>query len=259
LFFTFGYSVEKVNHPEWIKDAIFYQIFPERFHNGDESNDPTLESIKGSWPHDTESAWQKSPWSSDWYKLQPWEEENKKGFGYNAQRRRYGGDIKGIIDKLDYLEDLGINTIYLNPIFHAPSLHKYDAAYYHHVDAYFGPSPKNDLEIISSEDHANPAKWQWTSADKLFLSLVEKAHQKNIRIILDGVFNHTGLNFWAFKDVVNNGEKSAFKDWYTINAWDNPETPENEFDFSGWAGVKELPEFKEDDSQDGTDPLIGFY
>lgn len=234
-------------HPEWVKDAIFYQIFPERFNNADRTNDPTLESLTGSWPYDTKSAWHINPWTADWYKLQPWEEANGRGFNYNSQRRRFGGDIQGVIDKLDYLSDLGINTIYLNPIFHAPSLHKYDAAYYHHVDAFFGPDPQADLELIKNEDHGNPEKWVWTNADKLFLKLVETAHRKGIRIILDGVFNHTGTQFWAFKDIVKNGPQSEYKDWYTIKSWDDPATEENEFDYAGWVGVKDLPELKEDE------------
>jgi cyclomaltodextrinase / maltogenic alpha-amylase / neopullulanase len=248
FFNFFGFFTEQINHCEWVKDAVFYQIFPERFNNGDRSNDPTLASLRGAYPHDVSSEWHISPWTSDWYRLQPWEEANQKGFAYNAQRRRYGGDIQGILDKLDYLADLGINTIYINPIFHSPSLHKYDAAYYHHVDAYFGPSPQGDLEIIAAEDHGDPSKWQWTAADKLFLSLVKKAHQMNIRVILDGVFNHTGINFWAFKDVVSKGKNSKYRDWYTIKAWDNPATSENEFKYEGWAGVKELPELREDEN-----------
>jgi len=236
------------DHPQWVKEAVFYQIFPDRFNNGDPNNDPTKESINGSWPHDNESAWMISPWTSDWYKLQPWEEENGKGFGHNVQRRRYGGDIQGIIDKLDYLHDLGINTIYINPVFHSPSLHKYDAASYHHIDAYFGPDPLTDLQIMESENSINPDDWQWTSADKLFLAFIKEAHKKNIKIVLDGVFNHTGINFWAFKDIIEKGQKSAYKDWYIINSWDDPNTSENEFDYAGWVGVKELPELNEDEN-----------
>jgi len=232
--------------PEWVRHAVFYQIFPERFNNGDLTNDPTLVSEKGAWPHDDRKAWHISPWTSDWYKLQAWEKANGRGFGYNSQCRRYGGDIQGIINKLDYLLKLGINTIYINPVFYAPSLHKYDAACYHHIDPYFGPNPNADILLMAKENPADSDDWRWTTADKLFLNLLKKAHLKNIRIILDGVFNHTGLNFWAFKDVQQNGLKSAFKDWYIIKAWDNPLTPQNEFDYAGWVGVRDLPEFAED-------------
>jgi len=248
LMFLTNESITKPVHPEWVKDAIFYQIFPERFNNGDLKNDPDFNSLLGSWPHDNINRWEISPWTSDWYKLQPWEAENGKGFSYNAQRRRYGGDIQGIIDKLDYLSDLGINTIYLNPVFHSPSLHKYDAATYHHVDPHFGPNPKLDINIIENEKPHGFDEWQWTSADKLFLSLVEKAHDKNIKIILDGVFNHTGINFFAFKDIIKKGKMSVYNDWYFINNWDNPATSGNEFNYKGWMGVKELPELKENEN-----------
>jgi len=233
-------------NPSWIPDACFYQIFPERFRNGDPSNDPDRASLDGSWPHDTISAWQKSPWTSDWYKLQPWEEANGKGFNFNVQRRRYGGDIQGIIDKLDYIKELGVNVIYLNPIFESPSLHKYDAANYTHIDDNFGPNPKHDREIVRTEIPDDPATWIWTTADQLFLNLVREAHSRNIRIILDGVFNHVGIRHWAFRDVEKNGAASRFKDWFTVKSWDNPATAVNEFDYVGWVGVRELPELSED-------------
>jgi len=233
-------------YPAWVKNAIFYQIFPERFRNADPSNDPQIPDLKGSWPHAEVTVWQVHPWTSDWYRLQPWEEQNGEGFGYNAQLRRYGGDIQGIIDKLDYLSDLGITALYLNPVFESPSLHKYDATYYHHIDDNFGPDPQKDKELIATEDFDDPSSWKWTTADKLFLELLEKAHDKNIRVIIDGVFNHVGLTFWAFDDVKRNGEKSAYKDWFTIKQYDDPATEENEFEYEGWLGVKELPEFRED-------------
>jgi glycosidase len=233
-------------YPNWVKSAIFYQIFPERFRNGDPSNDPQIPDLKGSWPHTDVKIWQVHPWTSDWYKLQPWEEQNGEGFGHNAQLRRYGGDIQGIIDKLDYLSDLGITAIYLNPVFEAPSLHKYDATYYHHIDDNFGPNPKKDKQIIATEDFNDPSTWKWTTADQLFLDFLKQAHDKNIRVIIDGVFNHVGMTFWAFEDVKKNGEKSVYKDWFTIRQYDDPATEANEFDYEGWIGVKELPEFRED-------------
>ena len=95
--------------PEWSKDAIWYQIFPERFRNGDKSNDPTIDTLDGTWPFEPVREWEISPWGSDWYELQEWEIKTNQDFYYNAQRRRYGGDIQGIIDKLDYLEKLGVN------------------------------------------------------------------------------------------------------------------------------------------------------
>ena len=121
ILFTFIIVNTSNGSLEWSKDAIWYQIFPERFRNGDTSNDPTIETLDGTWPFDPVEEWQISPWGSDWYKMQKWELKTGKDFYYVAQRRRYGGDIQGIIDKLDYLEDLGVNALYLNPVFESPS------------------------------------------------------------------------------------------------------------------------------------------
>ncbi len=233
--------------PEWAKTVVWYQIFPERFRNGDTSNDPAIETIKGSWPHDNTSPWQVHPWTSDWYKLQASELQNGKDIWFNLQRRRYGGDIQGIIDKLDYLQELGIGAIYLNPVFEAPSLHKYDGATYHHIDPNFGPDPDGDRKMIAKEIPDDPSTWVWTSADKLFLKLVEEVHKRNMRIIIDGVFNHMGLNSWAFKDVVEKQQNSKYKDWFSIKSWDDP-VKGTKFEYEGWFGVRELPELREDES-----------
>lgn len=233
-------------NPGWHKSAIWYQIFPDRFYNGDPSNDPTIETLDGTWPYEKQVSWQVMPWTSDWYKPQPWEIENGGGFYYNAQLRRYGGDIQGIIDKLDYLNQLGINAIYLNPIFESPSAHKYGARFYHHVDNNFGPDPEGDELVWESEDPSNPKTWKWTSADKLFLELVKQVHERNMKIIIDGVFNHVGIPFWAFEDVRINGKDSQYADWFYIHFWDDSTTAIDEFDYEGWHGIKDLPVLKED-------------
>lgn len=233
--------------PDWARKVVWYQIFPERFRNGDPGNDPSLESIKGSWPHDYTSDWEVHNWTSDWYRLQPYEKKNGKDIWFNIQRRRYGGDIQGIIDKLDYLEDLGIGAIYLNPVFEAPSLHKYDGATFHHIDPHFGPDPKGDKELIKSEVPDDPSTWVWTEADKLFLKLINEVHARGIKIIIDGVFNHMGLNSWAFRDVVQNQQNSIYKDWFVIKSWDDPEKG-TKFDYEEWFGVRELPELREDEN-----------
>ena len=232
--------------PDWAKDAIWYQIFPERFCNGDATNDPTVESLVGTWPYETQTEWEVMPWTSDWYKLQPWEEKNERGFYYNAQLRRYGGDIQGIIDKLDYLENLGINAIYLNPVFESSSSHKYGCSMYHHIDNNFGPDPIGDEKQWKNEIPNKPETWQWTSADLLFLELIEKVHQRDMKIIIDGVFNHTGIPFWALQDVKLNGKNSEFADWFTIKSFDNPSTDKDEFEYECWFGITDLPELKED-------------
>ncbi len=247
--FWLGFSMNdnKEFVPNWAKKVVWYQIFPERFRNGDTSNDPTKESIYNSWPHDNESDWEVHPWTSDWYELQEYEKDNEKDVWFNIQRRRYGGDLQGIIDKLDYLKDLGVSALYLNPIFESPSLHKYDGATYHHVDPYFGPDPAKDKETIKSETPDDPSTWIWTEADKLFLNLIKEVHKRDMYIIIDGVFNHMGLNSWAFKDVLKSQKESKYADWFKIKSWDDEEKG-TKFDYTGWYGVRELPELKQDEN-----------
>ena len=227
--------------PEWAKHIIWYQIFPERFYNGDPSNDPIRERVGGP------EGWKISPWTGDWYRQSEWEKSLGDAFRDGVFMRRYGGDLQGIIDKLDYLQDLGISGLYLNPVFDAVSLHKYDTSYYHHVDRFFGPDPEGDVAIMEQEDPNDPSTWQWTSADKLLLELISKAHERGMRIIIDGVFNHTGRDFWAFRDVLENQQDSEFKDWYAINSFADSENGTAEFDYNGWWGFKNLPELKEVD------------
>jgi len=144
--------------PNWINGRTVYQIFPDRFCNGDSENDP--------------------PSVLKW-------NENPTGTSF------FGGDIKGIINNLDYLADLGIGVIYMTPIFLSPSNHKYDTVDYYTIDPAFGT--KGDL-----------------------CELVEEAHRRDIKVILDGVFNHCSNEFFAFKDVVLNGSGSKYKDWFNI-------------------------------------------
>lgn len=228
--------------PYWAKKVVWYQIFPERFRNGDKHNDPEA-SDAGVQSRE----WHISPWTSDWYKLQPWEKKYSNKFYDVIFGRRYGGDIEGVIQKLPYLKKLGVNAIYFNPVFEAHSLHKYNTANYIHIDHNFGPNPQGDLRIMAMEDPDDPTTWRWTSADTLFLKSVKEAHKLEVKVIIDGVFNHVGTDFWAFKEVVRNQEKSRYKDWFVIKSWDNPATKDtNEFDYGGWWGLKSLPIFKKD-------------
>lgn len=232
--------------PEWARKAVWYQIFPERFRNGDLTNDPTLMDIRGAYPHDITSPWQIHPWGSDWYELQAYEKANGKNIWYNLQRRRYGGDLAGILEKLDYLENLGVTALYLNPVFMSPSSHKYDGATYHHVDPNFGADPAGDRSMIAAENPVDPSTWCWTSADRILLQLIREVHRRGMYIILDGVFNHMGINSWAFQDLVLKGEKSEFKEWFTINSW-MIKSRHAPFSYEGWFGVQELPELREDE------------
>lgn len=224
--------------PNWAKGIVWYQIFPERFDNGDISNDPTSERVFSDSKNKIDN-WEVTSWTSNWFAQDEWMKESKRTDVY---LRRYGGDIQGIINRLDYLKELGVGAIYLNPVFDAVSLHKYDGSTFHHIDINFGPNPNEDEKIISSEIPHDSATWEWSSADKLFLQLIKEVHKRNMKIIIDGVFNHTGRNFWAFKDIVEKGENSLYKNWYRINSFDDPSTEKNEFDYKGWWNIASLPE-----------------
>ncbi|MCB2407736.1 glycoside hydrolase family 13 protein [Hymenobacter lucidus] len=231
--------------PAWAQKVVWYQIFVERFANGDPSNDPKPENMRGSFT--VPAGWSITPWTHNWYQPEPWATAAKLNFNDTRSLRRFGGDLQGVLDKLDYLRELGVTALYLNPINDAPSLHKYDARSYHHVDVTFGPDPVGDNKLIASENPNDPASWKWTSADRLFLKLVAEAHKRNMRVVLDYSWNHTGVEFWAWQDIVRKQQQSAFKDWYDITRFDDPKTAANEFDYNGWVGLKSLPEIKKVD------------
>ncbi len=178
--------------PYWVQDSIFYQIFPDRFANGDLSNDPDY--------------------------LLPWDAApTVKGF--------MGGDLRGIIQKFDYLLDLGINVIYLTPIFLASSNHRYNAADYLQIDPRLG-----DLRD--------------------FHALLDVAHHHDVRVILDGVFNHCGRGFFAFNDILENQDQSPYRDWFHILKFPiDAYTPGDAEDYLGWWKLKSLPKFNTDNPQ----------
>lgn len=234
----------------WAEGAVWYQIFPERFRNGDPSNDlvaeyhPDFEKLPKF-----RSEWKPSSWTSDWYALTDYERALGWDFYSCVGIRRYGGDLQGIIDRLDYLQDLGITAIYLNPVFEADSSHKYDWTRLHHVDPWFGPDPLGDLASME-EETLDPATWTWTSADKLLLKLISECHRRKIRIVLDGVFNHSGRKFPAFQALRRAGEDSPYVDWFSgVNFNKRSGYPGDNFDYHGWWGFKSLPEFRENNGR----------
>lgn len=245
---------------DWPKRAIWYQIFPERFRNGDPTNDPTAEYSRV--PEEVRSTWRITPWTKEWYAMDAWEKSLAPDAYGTLHHRRYGGDFQGIIDKLDYLQDLGVTAIYFNPIFESTSLHKYDARSYHHADPHFGPDPEGDKAMIAGET-GDPSTWKWTAADKMFLDLVRKAHDRGIRVILDGVFNHCATGFFAFTDLKKNQADSPYTHWFHVHQFDDPKTQDrNEFDYAGWWGVKAMPEFSEVTDEKGRknlDPQVKAY
>ena len=252
-------QAERPKVPEWAESAVWYQIFPERFRNGDPSNDPTRDTLEFQFPN--VDGWRVTPWTSDYYVREEWEKAIGEDFYENGIfHRRYGGDLQGVIDKLDYLKELGITAIKFNPVFYGRSQHKYDGNSFHHIDPNFGPDPAGDFEIIrSGGETADPATWKWTAADKLFLELIKKAHERGIKVVVDGVFNHTGRDFFAFRDIRMQGEKSPYMEWYTIQSSDDPNTRRNELRYTGWFGFYTLPEFR--NNEDGSDlhPAVKQY
>jgi cyclomaltodextrinase len=239
--------------PEWARHAVWYQIFPERFANGDPTNDPVAGSLGASLHGRKLSAqWQVHPWNSAWYELQPWEQPGGRWPLAHLADRRYGGDLAGILQRLPYLQALGVNALYLNPVFDAPSHHKYDASTLHHVDVHFGPDPAGDRALIAAENPADPASWVWTAADRLLLELVAAVHARGMRVILDGVFNHVGAGFWAFRDLQARQRTSAYAGWFKVQGWaDGP----GGFRYESWRGHDSLPELRQEGGTLAPGPL----
>ncbi|HJV60337.1 MAG TPA: alpha-amylase family glycosyl hydrolase [Albitalea sp.] len=230
--------------PAWAAHAVWYQILPERFANGDPKNDPTIESLRGGrLAPGADEQWRVSRWTSDWYAMQPWETVGGKDRLMALHDRRYGGDLAGLIARLPYLKDLGVNAIYLNPVFDAPSHHKYDGASLHHIDPHFGPDPQGDRALMASETPDDPRTWAWTAADLLMLRLIDEVHALGMRIIFDGVFNHVGVNHWAFRDLVEKQQASRFADWFTVHQW-RDDAAGKPFIYEAWRGYDTLPELR---------------
>lgn len=222
--------------PDWAKDSIWYQIFPERFRNGAPQSDPRPEDIGA----ERIPGWRVSPWGMEWYGRDDWERPRRDPFWSTVFHRRFGGDLVGVRDQLPYLEKLGINAIYLNPVFMAPSLHKYDATCYHHIDPTLGPDRDGDMAALAAANETeDPATWIWTAADHFFFELVADIHSRGMRVILDGVLNHSGTRCFAFQDLKTHGKASRYADWYRIEKWHADGT----FTHAGWMGHAGLPEF----------------
>lgn len=243
--------------PSWARGVVWYQIFPERFRNGDPANDPTAESTDSAkW---LPPSWRITPWTMDWYARDFWEIQKAPKFYDTVTNRRYGGDLQGVLDKLDYLRDLGVGALYFNPVFWASSMHKYDGTSFHHIDPWFGPDPAGDVALIATENPLDPKTWKWTTADRLFLKVVGEAHRRGIRVVIDGVFNHSGQACFAFQDVKKKGAASPYAGWYVIKAFDDPATPQDEFQFSGWWGFSSLPEFKDTEDKSNLNNGVKAY
>jgi len=226
--------------PAWAQRAVWYQIFPERFRDGDKANDPANTAV---WTSKWASAAGRGNATAGAPGAAPAAAPGAPpavggGRGNNPANRRYGGDIQGIQEELPYLRSLGITCIYLNPVFKSPSVHKYDTTDYVHVDDGFGSA--GDPAEISGET-TDPATWKWTKSDKVFLDFVAEAHRQGFKVLIDGVFNHAGSQFAPFLDVRQNGQKSKYADWFNVSNWD----PFTYISFGGRAGGN-MPELKKD-------------
>ncbi len=216
-------SASPLHTPAWAKDAVWYQVMVDRFRNGNHSNDPN-----GT-----------IPWTHDWYK--PFGAEGNDGqtfYKHFVFGRFGGGDIAGLRAQLPYLRSLGVNALYLMPMFQASTPHKYNTANYIHVDEHFGT--KGDYApAAAKEDILDLATWTFTPTDKAFLDFIREAKGMGFRIIIDGVFNHCGTDHPAFQDVKRNGKDSKFASWFDITSWDP-------FKYEAWWGFSELPVFRKD-------------
>ena len=201
--------------PDWAKGAVMYQIYPDRFCNGDLSNDvKTNEYVYLEKMVKHVDDWGTPPAVKD-------------------VNHFYGGDLQGVINKLDYLEELGVEVIYFNPIFVSPSNHKYDAQDYHHIDPHFGKIVKDGGKVLKPDAMTNEnasmyitrttSEENLIASDELFVELVEKAHEKGIKVLVDGVFNHCGafhrwLDREGFYKKTDKGayqnKKSPYRDYF---------------------------------------------
>ncbi len=196
----------------------------DRFRSGTAENDPD----------------RTRPWTSEWYTPSDWEGRDGQSFyEYYVFSRLYGGDFQGLAEKLDYLKELGVTALYLNPVFQSPSHHKYNATNFVHIDEHYGV--KGDYaKAEATEDLLDPSTWTWTPSDRIFLDFLKEAKARGMRVIVDGVFNHVGATHPAFLDVRRRGKDSPFADWFAVRSWDP-------FEYDGWAGFGELPVFAKSD------------
>ncbi len=209
--------------PDWAKGMLWYQVFPERFANGILDNDPTRPSgTVVEWDRDfddptieeIERAWFRASGNPGRYGVAP----NRDGGAIASVvfQRRFGGDLHGVLDRLDHLQSLGVDGVYLCPIFDSGSLHKYDADDHRHIDPSLGGSGSPDPSPPLLEgDPLDRTTWAWTEPDRFFVDeFIPALEERSMRVMLDGVWNHVGLDHWAFRDVREKGSRSCFADWF---------------------------------------------
>ncbi|MCR4897292.1 MAG: glycoside hydrolase family 13 protein [Lachnospiraceae bacterium] len=237
--------------PDWAKGAVMYQIYVDRFRNGDPSNDVlSREYAYIGQPVHRVTEWDRYPEAMD-------------------VRSFYGGDLKGVLEKMDYLQDLGVEVIYFNPLFVSPSNHKYDIQDYDHIDPHFGVIVDDGGELLPEGCTENARAERYIrrvtsranleASDALFAQVVEEAHRRGMKVILDGVFNHCGsFNKWMDRErIYENAEgyqKGAFVSAdspyrYFFRFFDDFAWPYNKA-YDGWWGHDTLPKLNYEGSRE---------
>ena len=237
--------------PDWAKGAVMYQIFTDRFYNGDKSNDVE---------------------TNEYYYIGDYSQRVTNWDKYPANmgvREFYGGDLQGVMDKLDYLQELGVEVVYFNPLFVSPSNHKYDIQDYDYIDPHYGKIVDDGGEVLPDgvTDNSQATKYKkrttglknLEASNELFIKLVEELHRRGMKVILDGVFNHCGsFNKWMDRERIYEGEADYEPGAY-VSA-DSPyrsyfrffkEGPENwpyNGNYDGWWGHDTLPKLNYEDS-----------
>lgn len=203
--------------PDWAKGAVMYQIYIDRFYNGDKSND--VETGEYFYIGDVSTKvdnWEKTP-------------------AVMGVREFYGGDLQGILDKLDYLQDLGVEVLYLNPAFVSPSNHKYDCQDYDYIDPHYGKIVEDCDGLLNPGDRENAHAYKYIrrvtdkrnleASNELFAKLVEEVHKRGMRVILDGVFNHCGsFNKWMDRERIYENQEG-----YPKGAYVSADSPYRDF------------------------------
>ena len=319
---TTSKDIQLFNVPNWAKEAIWYNIFPDRFYNGNHYNDPIFnefgpEAFKPNILHEQnfveEYKWEKSNnvishfdrnrWTSDFREQTIWEKLGEREIDYSLKyARMYGGDLQGIKEKIPYMKELGINAVWLNPVFFSYQNHKYGANDFRHISPDFGTiktsGETHGVEINRNNQYGNksyvdvlgnkattsselkllevnlkgenrgkngygetedPATWVWTESDLIMVDLIKEFHKNGIRVIFDGVFNHSSSEHWTFNMVLADGENSKYKDWYKFTDFvqhvpiTDDMSDEQAFEtlianrkrtiYNAWGGFDSLPEF----------------
>ena len=237
--------------PDWAKGAVIYQIYTDRFYNGDPEND--VETREYFYIGDYSSK------VTDWNKYP----------AAMGVREFYGGDLQGVIDKLDYLQDLGVEVLYFNPLFVSPSNHKYDIQDYDYIDPHFGKIVEDGGELLSPGEKSNKKATKYQkrttsfanleASNELFIKLVEELHRRGMKIILDGVFNHCGsFNKWMDRECIYERQKgyapgayisreSPYHDYFRFFSDEKKDWPYNG-KYDGWWGHDTLPKLNYEES-----------